>query len=438
MVRACLWFSAPLKYFHNTAVAVAQGLSNEVGLIALGYSSALDAYWTCANKSKQLPTWLCTKTRQHYEKLQRAAEQHEPPREFPAPADEWMVTGFTTAVAEAKAAAAAAQRKQAREAAKKSTTSPDLTPEVLPKLIMYDEHDRPTNAQDSVAVAEAGDEPDIHLDWKAWHRSELAQALDEEHAERSAVAVAMRAAFTCPQTRGAPVAVWLCKSNKRVAATEDVEPNAITSPALVGKNQRLATSSTHPFRQVVAVRHVVDEIATRKREKTSQPLPENPPAKDYYIVPEFQAPEMDDASEDESSFRYTGKESMLPFWAVDSVSGTKELAQLRDKYPDAEWPTKPNVDVTRIEFNVVTVGAIATERASLSYKVSIPALTNTRAIEKGGRLVRQREMRKSEPKEKTGVTWGKQVYLNKNKAEANAKAPPPKKRKTDICEYEDI
>ncbi len=58
---------------------------------------------------------------------------------------------------------------------------------------------------------------------------------------------------------------------------------------------------------------MVDEIATRKREQTSQPLPENPPAKDCYTVPEFQAPEMDDASEDESSSRYTGKESMLPF-----------------------------------------------------------------------------------------------------------------------------
>ncbi len=225
--------------------------------------------------------------------------------------------------------------------------------------------------------------------------------------------------------------MWLYKSNKR-------EPNAITLPALVPKNHRPATSCTHPFRQVVTVRHVVDEIATRKREKTSQPLPENPPAKDYYIVPEFQAPEMDDASEDESSFRYTGKESMLPFWAVDSVSGTKELAQLRDKYPDAGWPTKPNVDVTRIEFIVTTVGAIAPVNASLSWKVSIPALTNTHAIEKGGRLVRQREMRKSEPKEKTGVTWEKQVEINKKKAEANAKAPPPKKRKTDICEYEDI
>ena len=33
---------------------------------------------------------------------------------------------------------------------------------------------------------------------------------------------------------------------------------------------------------------------------------------------------------------------------------------------------------------------------------------------------------------------GKQVEINKKKAEANAKAPPPKKRKTDICEYEDI
>ena len=204
---------------------MAQGLSNEVGLIALGYSSALDAYWTCANKSKQLPTWLCTKTRQHYEKLQRAAEQHEPPREFPAPADEWMVTGFTTAVAEAKAAAAAAQRKQPREAAKKSTTSPDLTPEVLPKLIMYDEHDRPTNAQDSVAVAEAGDEPDIHLDWKAWHRSELAQALDEEHAERSAVAVAMRAAFTCPQTRGP---LLPCGSTRAINASLQLKTSSQT------------------------------------------------------------------------------------------------------------------------------------------------------------------------------------------------------------------
>ena len=112
--------------------------------------------------------------------------------------------------------------------------------------------------------------------------------------------------------------------------------------------------------------------------------------------------------------------------------------QLRNKYPDAEWPTEPNVAVTRIEFNVVTVGAIAPANASLSWKVSIPALTNTRAIEKGGRLVRQRETQKIEPKEKTSVALEKQVEINKKKAEANAKAPPPKKRKTDICEYEDI
>ena len=104
-----------LKYFHNTALAVAQGLSNEVGLIALGYSSALDAYWTCANKSKQLPAWLCTKTLHHYEKLQRVAEQHEPPREFQAPADEWMVAGFTAAVAEAKAALLSIVQEEWRE-----------------------------------------------------------------------------------------------------------------------------------------------------------------------------------------------------------------------------------------------------------------------------------------------------------------------------------
>ena len=144
-----------LKYFHNTAVAVAHGLPNEVGLIAMGFSSALDAYWSCANRTKQLPTWLCTKTPHHYEKLQRVADQHEARREFPVPEDEWMVTGFTAAAAEAKAAAAAAEAKGATAGAK---------PEVFPKLITYDVNDRPTNAQDSVAVAEAEDEPAIQLD----------------------------------------------------------------------------------------------------------------------------------------------------------------------------------------------------------------------------------------------------------------------------------
>ncbi len=122
-------------------------------------------------------------------------------------------------------------------------------------------------------------------------------------------------------------------------------------------------------------------------------------------MPGFQAPEMDDASEGESSFRYTGKESMLPFWAVDPVSGTKELAQLRHKYPDAGWPTKPNVDVTRIEFIVATIGAIAPVNASLSWNVSTPALTNTRAIEKGGRLVRQREMRSPNRRRRLASHW---------------------------------
>ncbi len=206
----------------------------------------------------------------------------------------------------------------------------------------------------------------------------------------------MRAAFACPQTRADTVAVRLHKKLVRVVATENIEPHAIKLPALVPKSQRIATASVHPFREVVTVRQLAAEevpipINTRKREKSSQPLPENPPAKNYYISPEFQAPATDDASGDEPSFRYNGKESMLPFWAVDSVSGTKELMHLRDKHPNAGWPTNPNVDVTCIEFNVVTVGAIATERAALSYKVSIPALTNTRAIEKGERLVRHRE-----------------------------------------------
>ncbi len=67
------------------------------------------------NKRKQLPTWLCTKTLHHYEKLQRVAEQHEPPREFLAPADEWMVTGFAAAVAEAKAALLSIVREEWRE-----------------------------------------------------------------------------------------------------------------------------------------------------------------------------------------------------------------------------------------------------------------------------------------------------------------------------------
>ena len=130
---------------------------------------------------------------------------------------------------------------------------------------------------------------------------------------------------------------------------------------------------------------------------------------------------------------------MLPFWAVDSASGTKELMHLHDKHPNAGWPTNPNVDVTCIEFNVGTVGAIATERAALSYKVSIPALTNTRAIEKGERLVRHREKAQKRKIATPSVTLEKSIELNKKAAQAKAKAPPLKKRKPDLCDgYEDI
>ena len=133
----------------------------------------------------------------------------------------------------------------------------------------------------------------------------------------------MRAAFACPQTRADTVAVWLHKKLARVVATENIEPRAIKLPALVPKSQRITTASCHPFREVVTVRQLAAEevpINTRKREKSSQPLPENPPAKNYYISPEFHPPATDDASGDEPSFRCNGKESMLPFWAVDSVS----------------------------------------------------------------------------------------------------------------------
>jgi len=109
--------------------------------------------------------------------------------------------------------------------------------------------------------------------------------------------------------------------------------------------------------------------------------------------PEYKLPEdVTDKSTEAAApgirlWRWSGEESMFPFWAVERVTEAwmfKTNSEFTFRKEDTQFEF--NVEHKELEFACVSVGAVAGTSIASTVHVRLPVLTNTCHLEKGTRL----------------------------------------------------
>ena len=208
-----------LHYFTVTCQPAVAGMKpqRKAALEANVCFVAADAFITCVN-DKKIKVALLEATKKFYEDVKAHAAGQVPPIDCPAARDIWI--DFTAVAVNA--------------GAQQVGNSPSA-PKLPPKLITYDEHGAPQNAQETIVSEDGGGDNGTKLPWREWHLSAVAQANDEVASEIAAITVALRTLHANPRLRQMPVDVLFNKASntKSVVATSRIEPKALELPPCV-------------------------------------------------------------------------------------------------------------------------------------------------------------------------------------------------------------
>ena len=160
-------------------------------------------------------------------------------------------------------------------------------------------------------------------------------------------------------------------------------------------------------------------------------------ANTYYLHPEYKLPEdVTDTSTEAVApgtrlWRWSGDESLYPFWAVERVTDTwihRTNAEFTFRKESTQFEF--NVEHKELEFACVSVGAVQGKSIAVTVTVRLPVLTNTRDLKKGTRLfmkavAKPADKRKPESwKTHVGKAAKAQKLQEVAKGKAKAKATP--------------
>ena len=270
---------------------------------------AADAFITCVS-DQTIKVAFLEATKKFDEEAKAHAAGQVPPIDCPAAREKWIDFTKVAVIAEAQQVG----------------NSPSA-PKLPPKLITYDEHGAPQNAQETIVSEDGGGDNGTKLPWREWHLSAVAQANDEEAAEIAAITLALRTLHANPRLRQMPVDVLLNKaSNTRsVVATSRIEPKALELPPCV-RSGKIYSSSVHPYRVPVVVKRVAAAHRIPAKMSAGDRGGGNEQMATYYVHPEFKLPGDFDAEswawtgDTAAAWRWTGDEAMRPFWAVPRLT----------------------------------------------------------------------------------------------------------------------
>ncbi len=369
---------------------------------------AADAFITCVS-DQTIKVALLEATKKFDEEAKAHAAGQVPPIDCPAARDIWI--DFTAGAVNAEA--------------QQVGNSPSA-PKLPPKLITYDEHGAPQNAQETIVSEDGGGDNGTKLPWREWHLSAVAQANDEVASEIAAITVALRTLHANPRLRQMPVDVLFNKASntKSVVATSRIEPNALELPPCV-KSGKIFPSSVRPYRVPV----VVKRVAAAHRIPTKMSAGDNDGGDKeqivtYFVHPDFKPPDGVDAEsaadtgDTAAAWKWTGDESMHPFWEVPRLT----QSELQRKVADGPRSRSLafNVELVKQDFSVVAVGKYNNESATITIQVLVPIMTNRIAIEQGHQLIMEHGPAVT-GKKRTEKTWKDKAAA---KPAAKAKTKP--------------
>ena len=214
----------------------------------------------------------------------------------------------------------------------RATREVEADDQLLPKVILYDEAvGAPVDAQDTREhkVKAAGES--VAIPWKEWLQSSPAQALGSQGADVAAVMLVLRSLHYNGKVCANPIEVTLDLDTKQraVRASDVVEAGDLELPPCVPVSGRPHATSTHPQRVPITVtnKELVARRVTAKQDAVAgTAMVER--STTYYLHPEYKVPS-DETSESAVAdgvgpqahiWRWSGDESLHPFWAVQRLS----------------------------------------------------------------------------------------------------------------------
>ena len=379
-----------LRYFHVTCASAVADLNPKERLMfsASVACVAADAFIAC-KRSENLKETLLKATKKYWREVAERLAAKIPPGECPVAEQAWL--NFA-AVAEAKAKASPAGKQAA------------VAERLLPRVILYDDAtDAPMGEQDTREEEEKESAVAlVRVPWKEWMASEVAQNLDEKASLGAAATLVLRSLHHKGNVHMQDIDVKLNLETKQktVVAVAELKPDTLQlppcTPVACG---RVITTSSHPLRVAIGISQRVERQgptpAKRLKRKTSQEDPaESAIVKHtYYVHPEYKLPA--DATPDDAvasgvspgtrAWEWKGDETLHPFWAVQRLTADELSKRNFREKTDREF----NIALIEKDFNVVTVGSLGGQSVSMTTTVTVPIMTNTKAVAPGAELLMQ-------------------------------------------------
>ena len=314
----------------------------------------------------------------------------------------------------------------------RATREVEADDQLLPKVILYDEAvGAPVDAQDTREhkVTAAGES--VAIPWKEWLQSSPAQALGSQGADVAAVMLVLRSLHYNGKVCANPIEVLLDLDTKHRAlrASVVVEAGGLELPPCVPVSGRPHATSTHPQRVPITVtnKELVARRVTAKQDAVAgTAMVER--STTYYLHPEYKVPS-DETSESAVAdgvgpqahiWRWSGDESLHPFWAVQRLSA----ADLKKKNAQDRTTYQFNACLKEKQYNVVTVGDLRGHSVSMTVTVTVPVITNSADLAIGEVLLLEVAPKAAPPKRKD-TSWKDEARA---KAKAKLKPAVPKQK----------
>ena len=421
-----------LRYFHVTCASAVADLNpkERTAFSASVACVAADAFIAC-KRSEYLKETLLQATKKYWCDVADRLAAKIPPGQCPVAEQAWL--NFA-AVAEPKAKASPAGKKAAKPEAA-------VAERLLPRVILYDDAtDAPMGAQDTREEEEKESAVAlVWVPWKEWMASEVAQNLDEAASLGAAATLVLRSLHHKGNVHMQDIDVKLNLETKQktVVAVAELKPDTLQlppcTPVACGK---VFTTSSHPLRVAIGISQRVERqgptAAMRLSQKTSQEDPaESAIVKHtYYVHPEYKLPA--DATPDDAvasgvspgtrAWEWKGDETLHPFWAVQRLTAD----ELSNRNFHAKTDHEFNIALIEKDFNVVTVGSLGGQSVSMTTTVTVPIMTNTKAVAPGAELLMEIAPKIAVAKRKA-PNWKDDVAsAAKAKADAVKSAAKPK------------
>ena len=363
-----------LRYFHVTcASAVADLNPKERSAFSASVACvAADAFIAC-KRSENLKETLLQATKKYWCDVAERLAAKIPPGKCPVAEQAWL--NFA-AVAEPKAKASPAGKKAAKPEAA-------VAERLLPRVILYDDAtDAPMGEQDTREEEEKESAVAlVRVPWKEWMASEVAQNLDEAASLGAAATLVLRSLHHKGNVhmQDIDVKMNLETKQKTVVAVAELKPDTLQlppcTPVACG---RVITTSSHPLRVAIG-------ISQRVERRGPTPPGESAIVKHtYYVNPECTWTLVaSGVSPGTRAWEWKGDETLHPFWAVQRLTADELSKRNFHEKTDHEF----NIALTEKDYNVVTVGSLGGQSVSMTTTVTVPIMTNTKAVAPGAELL---------------------------------------------------